>query len=1339
MATMVVGPLVSMVKDKASSYLLDQYDVMEGMEEQHETLKRKLPAILDVIADAEEQAAAHREGAKAWLEALRKVAYQANDVFDEFKYEALRREAKKKGHYTKLGFDVIKLFPTHNRVVFRYRMGNKLRMILNAIEVLITEMHAFRFKFRPQPPMPKSWRQTESDIIDLKEIASQSRHKEKEEVVKNLIGQASNLELTVLPIVGMGGLGKTTLAQLVYNDPEIQKHFQLHLWVCVSDNFEVDPLAESIVEANAKGKNNINTSGKSPLDGLKEVVSGKRYLLVLDDVWNRDASKWEKLKSFLQHGGNGSAVLTTTRDLVVGELMGTTEAYRLKSLEQRFIIDIIMAKAFSSKREQHAKLVKMVDDIAKRCAGSPLAAAAVGSLLRTKTTVEEWRALLSKSTICDDETGILPILKLSYNGLPSHMRQCFAFCAIFPKDYDIDVEKLIQLWMANGFFPEQHGVRPEIVGKQIFMDLVSRSFFQDVTDTEVHIPRVTCKIHDLMHDVAQSSMGAECATIVTELSQSEKFPYSARHLFLSVYGPEEILNGCVEKGSMAVQTLICNGRAYEDLKHLLKYRSIRALRICILQGSSFLKPKYLHHLRYLDLSFSDIESLPEEISILYNLQTLDLSYCGELNRLPKEMKYMADLRHLYIHECHQLKSMPSKLGHLTNLQTLTWFVAGSGSGCSNVRELGQLEQLGGPLELGQLENVTEADAKAADLGNKKELTRLTLRWTTLPVEEVEEEQDNVHKEVLEALNPHDGLKDLHIYGYRGGTYPIWTNTLQQMVKLTLVNCKNLKELPPLWQLPALQDLQLWELQSLNCLCTCSGDAPITPFKELKELSLVRMPNFETWWFVNNEVQGEKLIFPRVEKLVIHSCQRLSTLPKASIIKETSGGVINTVWRSAFPALKELQLCFLPTFQRWEAIQGDKVAFPKLEKLLIGWCPELNILPEVPNLSELEFRNDTHQMLLPVASCIVTASSLSKLVLWMAEDNREATWLDGNSLIQLVEKRNHNKSPSPLTVLELCGCSVFFSQPSALALWACLVQLEHLDIRECDALVHWPEEVFQSLVSLRMLQIWDCNNLTGRRHASSEQSTPERSSVLLPRLESLDIFNCECLVEVPTSLPASLKSLWIDGCAKLESIAFSKQLDTSTMLPSAQGVAAAQGDKSAFIPGSGSCSDVTASTPPVPMLSSTTKRCLESLRIEHCDGLSEVLDLPPSIKTLFIASCSNLQALSGHLDAVQEIRIYDSGSLKSLGPFLGELASLEVLCLYNCESLVSLPNGPRAYSSLRNLTIQHCPGLKFLPQSLQRRLGDLKDEDKQLDARYEGNLQILYLFKKILMSCKTTTI
>ena len=128
---------------------------MEGMEEQQKTLKRKLSAILDIIANAEEQATSHRKGVKSWLQELKTVAFEANEVFDEFKYEALRREAKKKGHYKELGLDVIKLFPAHNRVAFRYKMGRKLCLILQAIEVLIAEMQVFVFKYQPQPPVSK--------------------------------------------------------------------------------------------------------------------------------------------------------------------------------------------------------------------------------------------------------------------------------------------------------------------------------------------------------------------------------------------------------------------------------------------------------------------------------------------------------------------------------------------------------------------------------------------------------------------------------------------------------------------------------------------------------------------------------------------------------------------------------------------------------------------------------------------------------------------------------------------------------------------------------------------------------------------------------------------------------------------------------------------------------------------------------------------------------------------------------------------------------------------------------------------------------------------------------
>jgi len=268
-ASLVVGPLVSLLK-KVSSSLLDQYNVMEGMEKQHEILKRKLPAILDVMADAEKQVS--RRGVKAWLEKLKTVAYEANDVFDEFEYEALRRRAKKNGHITKLGMAGVKLFPTHNRVVFRCRMGNKLSSIVEAIKVLVEEMNVFGFdKLQPEAPAWKEWRQTDSVIVDPENIVSRSRDKEREKIIEVLLShQASSGDLLVLPIVGMGGLGKTTLAQLIYNDPQVKEHFQLLKWVCVSDDFNVCNLANKICNAS-------ETTLEEALNKLQEHLRGKRY------------------------------------------------------------------------------------------------------------------------------------------------------------------------------------------------------------------------------------------------------------------------------------------------------------------------------------------------------------------------------------------------------------------------------------------------------------------------------------------------------------------------------------------------------------------------------------------------------------------------------------------------------------------------------------------------------------------------------------------------------------------------------------------------------------------------------------------------------------------------------------------------------------------------------------------------------------------------------------------------------------------------------------------------------------------------------------------------------
>ncbi|OEL23119.1 hypothetical protein BAE44_0015862, partial [Dichanthelium oligosanthes] len=172
--------------------------------------------------------------------------------------------------------------------------------------------------------------------------------------------------------------------------------------------------------------------------GTDDTIVSNRYLLVLDDVWNEDINKQEKLKASLKGGGIGSAILTTTRNPRIAEFMG-----------------------------------------------SPLAANALGSVLRGKTSPGEWKAAVrSKSIAHSKEHQILPILKLSYDDLPSHMKQCFAFCAVFPKDYEMNVERLIQLWMANGFIPEEKDVRLETTGLHV-KPMISCMTWQSAMENEV--------------------------------------------------------------------------------------------------------------------------------------------------------------------------------------------------------------------------------------------------------------------------------------------------------------------------------------------------------------------------------------------------------------------------------------------------------------------------------------------------------------------------------------------------------------------------------------------------------------------------------------------------------------------------------------------------------------------------------------------------------------------------------------------------------------------------------------------------------------------------------------
>ena len=294
----------------------------------------------------------------------------------------------------------------------------------------------------------------------------------------------------------------------------------------------------------------------------------------------------------------------------------------------------------------------LVDDVVKRCAGSPLAANALGSVLRGKASPREWKAVISKSIAHNKEDKILPILKLSYDDLPSHMKQCFAFCAVFPKDFDIDMELLIQLWMANGFVPKEKDIHLETTGKHIFEELVSRSSFQDVKqvkgdreddDVYWYCPRTTCKIHDLMHDVALSAMENEVATITYEKpKQCEFLQNTCRHLFFSCDEPEALLNDSLKIRSPAIQTLLCHRRIESSLHHLGKYNSVRTLEI---SGCP--------RLRSLESSSGEMQTL----------ECLSLHYCESLAPfLPNGPQAYSSLRRLRITHCPGIKSLLGPCG-----------------------------------------------------------------------------------------------------------------------------------------------------------------------------------------------------------------------------------------------------------------------------------------------------------------------------------------------------------------------------------------------------------------------------------------------------------------------------------------------------------------------------------------------------------------------------------------------------------------------------------------------------------------------------------------------------
>ena len=418
MAESLLLPMVRGVVGKATDTLVQSVTRMWGVDEDRHRLERHLKYVQSMLVDVEAKSETNH-AVWTWMKELKAAAYQADDVLDNFQYEALRREAQSLRSTTG---KVLDFFSSSNRLVFRHKASRDLKNVLGKIDKLVKDMKKFGLLQRqPEAPQPLN-RQTHSALDESAEIFG--RDDDKAVVVKLLLDQQDQRSVQVLPIIGMGGLGKTTLAKMVYNDHKVQKHFDLMMWHCVSDNFETIAIVRSVIELATKERCDLPDTIELLQKKLQEVIGRKRFLLVLDDVWNEDQLKWQdNLKPLLCSaiGGSGSMIVVTSRSRQVASIMGTLPPYELARLSDDDSWELFSKKAFSKGVEEQEEFITVGKLIVNKCKGLPLALKTIGGLMRSKYQIKEWEAIAESNRGGNNE--VLSILKLSYMHLTSEMKQ----------------------------------------------------------------------------------------------------------------------------------------------------------------------------------------------------------------------------------------------------------------------------------------------------------------------------------------------------------------------------------------------------------------------------------------------------------------------------------------------------------------------------------------------------------------------------------------------------------------------------------------------------------------------------------------------------------------------------------------------------------------------------------------------------------------------------------------------------------------------------------------------------------------------------------------------------
>ncbi|XBI60820.1 hypothetical protein VPH35_041698 [Triticum aestivum] len=679
----------------------------------------------------------------------------------------------------------------------------------------------------------------------------------------------------------------------------------------------------------------------------------------------------------------GSAMLITTRCPNVTKGVHTMEPIIVKGLKDDVFWNFFKLCAFGSEGSNNdPELERIGGRILPKLKGSPLAAKTLGRMLSMHLQASHWNSILESELwkLKQKETEILPALRLSYMYLPFYLKQCFAFCAVYPKDYKFEKACLAEIWAAEGFVEPQGGVPIQDIGCQYFEDLVARSFFQKVNGGYV--------IHDLLHDMAQKVSKHNCS-ILRNKSDFDKVPQNVRHLYV----------------------LPSSGFDDSSMLRLCKYTKLRTL-ICpdyygetgIVMGHWCTK---LPCIRVISCAF--IDELPDSIGNWKHIRYLEISGHCTLKRIPSTFCWLYNMQILYAKNC-TLRSLSSDFGKLINLQkfeTEGLTLDSSHEEGLGIRSIKNLNQIHGYLVINNLGILSKDHAAEAELKNKKYLDRLILIMrVALGFPEFYIHNNDL--EVLEVMQPPISLKSLLLSNYVGVSLPRWfephnlpslkslafrgcvglkgisfpmisqsinrngihaTGTYLSLIDITIANCENISSLEDFLHpdyVPAIQKIKISNCKMLESIPTevfgdfhfleslCIADCPNIRLQRLVSPSLKWLNLSDSSLFCNidccsltyfrcqcpfvTSIQLQTWSLPALRRLDIW-CKSLTSIggsPNLSISTSTrSIGVL--------PSLTDLEITLCENLSTLDGILTPEYV-PAIEEIYIKYCPKLPSLP-----------------------------------------------------------------------------------------------------------------------------------------------------------------------------------------------------------------------------------------------------------------------------------------------------------------------------------------------------------------------------------------------------------